>query len=278
MRIFKEIGPLRAYLKPLQSPAFSVGFVPTMGALHAGHLSLVRASKGQNSLTVCSIYVNPAQFTNAADLTHYPRTLERDINMLIEASCDVLFCPENDDMYGAAPYLSFDLGPAGDILEGQFRPGHFNGVALVVSKLFNIMQPQRAYFGQKDFQQFFIIDQLVRGLKYDVELVCAPIVREPDGLAMSSRNMRLNPDERNRAAVLYQCLLQTRKGILDGELFEALKSQMNEYCTTQRVVLEYLAWVDRKSLAPADTVADSILLIAARVGDIRLIDNLFVNE
>lgn len=278
MRIFKEIEPLRAYLKHLYSTAFSVGLVPTMGALHPGHLSLISASKKQNEITVCSIYVNPTQFTNPADLTHYPRTLDRDMALLQDAACDVLFCPTNEEMYGAAPATSFDVGHAGTILEGEFRPGHFNGVALVVSKLFNIIQPQRAYFGQKDFQQFFIIDQLVRDLKFDVELFCAPIIREPDGLAMSSRNMRLNPDERKRAAVLYQCLVQTRSRLLNHEPFDVLKVEMKDYCNRHQVILEYLVLADRRNLSVPESPDHAVLLIAARVGEIRLIDNLFVIE
>lgn len=278
MHIFKEIGPLRAHLKPLRSPSISIGFVPTMGALHPGHLSLIKASQEQNDLTVCSVFVNPAQFTNAADLARYPRTLQNDIDMLTRAACDILFCPDNEEMYKETPVLSFDVGVAGKVLEGEFRPGHFNGVALVVSKLFNIVQPQKAYFGQKDFQQFLIIDQLVRDLNIDVELICAPIVREPDGLAMSSRNQRLNPDERKQATVLHQCLLQSRRKLLEGVPFETVKSEMGTYCASHHVFLEYLALVDRKSLNPTNSMADAVLLIAARVGEIRLIDNLFVNE
>jgi pantoate--beta-alanine ligase len=278
MRIFKEIEPLRAYLKQLSSPPFSVGLVPTMGALHPGHLSLIDASKKHNEITVCSIYVNPTQFTNPADLTHYPRTLDRDIAMLSEAGCDVLFCPKDEEMYGTAPATTFDVGLAGTILEGEFRPGHFNGVALVVSKLFNIIQPRRAYFGQKDFQQFIIIDQLVRDLKFDLELFCAPIIREPDGLAMSSRNMRLSPDERKRAAVLYQCLVQTRNRLLNSEPFELLKKEMKDYCSRHQVILEYLALANRKNLSVSESPDHAVLLIAARVGEIRLIDNLFVIE
>lgn len=278
MRIFKEIEPLRAYLKHIHSPVFSVGLVPTMGALHPGHLSLIMASKKQNDITVCSIYVNPTQFTNPADLTHYPRTLDDDILLLREASCDVLFCPTNEQMYGPASSTTFEVGAAGSILEGAFRPGHFNGVVLVVSKLFNIVQPQRAYFGQKDFQQFMIIDQLVRDLKFDIELFCVPIIREPDGLAMSSRNMRLNPEERKRAPILYQCLQETRKRLLDGEKLDLIKADMKDYCSRNQVVMEYLALADRKSLSAPGSLDGAVLLIAARVGEIRLIDNLFVIE
>ena len=278
MHIFREIRPLRAYLKLLNSTQNSVGLVPTMGALHEGHLSLVQASKKQNSHTVCSIYLNPAQFTNQADLIHYPRTLDKDIELLGRGGCEAVFCPSTDEMYAADPATTIDVGRTGAVLEGAFRPGHFNGVALVVSKLFNILQPQRAYFGQKDFQQFMIIEQLVHDLNFDIELVCVPIVREPDGLAMSSRNMRLTPDERKRSTILYQCLLRTREGLIQGQSFEHLQTIAKGACNQQQVDLEYLALADRNTLAPASELKDAVLLIAARVGDIRLIDNIFVTE
>ena len=195
MHIFTEIAPLRAYLSSQYADHFSVGLVPTMGALHEGHLSLIRASKKDNSITVCSIYVNPAQFGNREDLEKYPRSLVSDISMLKEGGCDILFCPENAEMYGEQDTIHFDFGSCGNVLEGKFRPGHFSGVALVVSKLFNIVEPHKAYFGQKDYQQFMIVSQLVTSLKFKVKLVCMPIKREEDGLAMSSRNQRLTATE-----------------------------------------------------------------------------------
>jgi pantoate--beta-alanine ligase len=281
MHIFREIVPARAYLKHERSRNSSVGLVPTMGALHPGHLSLVEASKRENTITVCSVFLNPTQFNNPVDLANYPRTLDNDLRLLLEAGCDAVFCPSNDEMYDAASSITFDVGPVGEILEGEFRPGHFSGVVLVVSKLFNIVEPDRAYFGQKDFQQFTIIDRLVKDLRYGVSLVCAPIVREADGLAMSSRNMRLNAAERKRAATLYQCLLQTRKRLLAGEPFEQIRTEMKDFCARQSVMLEYLAIADREDLTLLNDVSGlhhKLLLIAARVGDIRLIDNLFLSE
>src|ERR1043165_7630788 len=187
MEIFKEIQSLKAFLSQKRN-SVSIGLVPTMGALHAGHLSLIEASKRENQLTVCSIFVNPAQFNNAKDLEKYPRTLERDLGMLEKAGCDVVFAPDAKMMYEAEPMIKFDFGDLDKILEGEFRPGHFSGVALVVSKFFHIIKPTVAYFGQKDFQQFKVIEKLVKELKFDLQLKPMPIFRESDGLAMSSRN------------------------------------------------------------------------------------------
>ena len=198
MHIFKEIKPLRAFLNQKRAEQESIGLVPTMGALHRGHLALIQASKAENKLTVCSIYVNPTQFNNSADLEKYPRTLPADIALLEEAGCDVLFCPGNQEMYRDVSTLTMDFGGVDKILEGKFRPGHFSGVGLVVSKLFNIVAPDRAYFGQKDFQQFSVIARLVKELQFGLELRRIPTLRESDGLAMSSRNMRLNESDRKK--------------------------------------------------------------------------------
>ncbi len=281
MHIFREIGPMKAYLKRERSNLSTVGLVPTMGALHAGHMSLLHASKKENAITVCSIYVNPTQFNNLADLEKYPRTLDKDIQMLVATECDAVFCPDNSMMYPAVSQLKFDFGALDKILEGEFRPGHYSGVALVVSKLFNLVQPNRAYFGQKDFQQFRVISRLVEELKFDLSLVCAPIVREVDGLAMSSRNMRLNAAERKRAVILYQSLKQTRDRLLQGESFSQLRKTVATQCNLNNVKLEYLALADRENLTQLDNITDpsrAILLIAAQVGDVRLIDNLFLTE
>ncbi len=281
MHIFVEIGPLKAYLKHQLTSHFSIGLVPTMGALHNGHLSLIQTSKKENHITVCSIYVNPIQFNNAADLEKYPRTLEQDIRVLQDAGCDALFCPGNSEMYREATRLKFDFGSLDKVLEGEFRPGHFSGVALVVAKFFNIVQPDRAYFGQKDFQQFKVISTLVEELKFDIQLICAPIIREHDGLAMSSRNVRLNTDERTRAVVLSQSLRESRDRLLKGESFSAIKKFVMDKCIQSNVRLEYIALADRENFSLLDNVREpgrGIILIAAYVGEIRLIDNLFLTE
>ena len=276
MRIFTAIGLIKAYLKGQNS----VGLIPTMGALHRGHISLVETSKLENKITVCSIYVNPPQFNNSSDLEKYPRTLEKDIQMLKDAGCDAVFCPEDIEMYPEKSEMKFDFGHLDKILEGEFRPGHFSAVAIVVSKLFNIIQPDRAYFGQKDFQQVRIILRMVEELKFDLKVVCAPIVREPDGLAMSSRNTRLTADELKRAVTLFQCLQQTREGLLRGESFSVLKERVMEKCFQNKVKLEYVALADTKNLTllqNVDKADPAIVLIAAYVGEIRLIDNLLLN-
>ncbi|CAN5472844.1 pantoate--beta-alanine ligase [soil metagenome] len=281
MHIFVGIGPLKAYLKHQQSNHLTVGLVPTMGALHKGHLSLIQASKEKNDITVCSIYVNPVQFNNPIDLEKYPRTLDTDIQMLKDAGCDVAFCPDSSEMYREGTKLKFEFGPLDKVLEGEFRPGHFSGVALVVAKFFNIVRPQRAYFGQKDFQQFKVISRLVEELKFDLELVCSPIVRESDGLAMSSRNARLNMEDRERAILLSQCLLEARQKLLKGESMATTKRMAFEKCASYGVKIEYLALADREDLTLLESVknpANAILLMAAYVGDVRLIDNIFLAE
>lgn len=278
MHIFTKIAPLRAYLSSQHAGHFSVGLVPTMGALHEGHLSLIRASKKENPITVCSIYINPAQFGNREDLEKYPRSLASDMSMLKEEDCDVLFCPENTEMYGEQDTIHFDFGSRYRVLEGKFRPGHFSGVALVVSKLFNIVEPDRAYFGQKDYQQFMIVSQLVTSLKFKVKLVCMPIKREEDGLAMSSRNQRLTANGRKNALVLYQCLLLGIEMILQKEPLEAIYKKAEAMCATKSVALEYLALADRHTFTLLDKVVnpeEAIILIAAQVDGVRLIDNLF---
>ncbi len=275
MNIFKEIGPLRAYLDNQRS----IGLVPTMGALHQGHISLITRAKKENKVTVCSIYVNPAQFNNASDLEKYPRTLDKDLQMLEEAGCDVVFCPSNEEMYKGTARLHFEVGPAGEILEGEFRPGHFSGVALVVSKLFNIVKPQRAYFGLKDFQQFVIITQLVEELNFDVTLVPVPTLREPDGLAMSSRNVRLRPEERRNASQIYQSLLTMRKQLLEGMPFHEIKAMAQIFLQKHEIRLEYVALAYRQPFSILNDqrdVSNSVILLAAFVGEVRLIDNVFV--
>ncbi len=281
MHIFREIEPLKAHLHQQHLSNFSIGLVPTMGALHQGHLGLVRASKAGNNVTICSIFVNPTQFNNPADLDKYPQTIERDIDLLRGALCDVVFCPSIQAMYPEASQIKFDLGHLDKIIEGEFRPGHFSGVALVVSKLFNIVKPDKAYFGQKDYQQFKIISTLVHELKFNLTLVCIPIVRETDGLAMSSRNMRLNEHERIRAAVIYQCLMRTREGLLRGQSFSVMKNEAFALCKKHDIKLEYLVLADREDLTLLGNdanVGHCILLIAAYVGEVRLIDNIFITE
>lgn len=281
MQIYREIHPFKAFLVENRPWGRTMGFVPTMGALHDGHLALIRESKLNNDLTICSIFVNPAQFNNSSDLQKYPRTLEKDIQLLESINCDVLFCPEAVEMYNSIHLTHFDFGHLDKTMEGQFRPGHFSGVALIVSKLFHIVEPDVAYFGQKDWQQFAIIRQLVKDLSFNVTLKSVPIIRESDGLALSSRNARLSPDQRKQAIVLFNALkeactlLQSNKSISD---VKAIIKQYVEKC--QDIKLEYFEVADSENLTLLNNVEESvspILCIAAFVGDIRLIDNMFLH-
>jgi pantoate--beta-alanine ligase len=280
MKIFKEISPLRTYLNDLRLSGKTIGLVPTMGALHRGHLALVKASQADNSVTVSSVFVNPTQFNNAADLSKYPRTLEEDTELLKEVQCDVLFCPETAEMYPLNSTVKIDFGTLDKVLEGTFRPGHFSGVGLVVSKLFNIIQPDRAYFGQKDWQQFAVIRKLVDEFTFPVEVKSIPTLREADGLALSSRNLRLSPDERIKATVFFQALELGKKMLRQKEPLSKVKSVATQMIETiPGVRLEYFEIADSENLTLLENVESSarpILLVAGYVGEIRLIDNMLV--
>jgi pantoate--beta-alanine ligase len=280
MQIFREIAPLRAFLVEKRKMGQMVGFVPTMGALHQGHISLIHASRNENTLTVCSIYVNPAQFNNQADLQKYPRTPEIDTALLEKAGCDVLFFPDTKDMYEAQSMIRFDFGHLDKVMEGEFRPGHFSGVALVVSKLFHIVEPDHAYLGQKDWQQFAIVRQLVNELKFNVKLKSVPTMREPDGLAMSSRNTRLTRDQRKKSIVLHQALILACTLLKNGSTIEFVKNDVKQIVERDNEIkLEYFEVADSENLKLLKSVEESgkpILCIAAFVGEVRLIDNMFL--
>ena len=212
MEIFDEIQLLKTKLTELKGQGKSIGFVPTMGALHQGHLSLIEKSNLENDYTVCSIFVNPIQFNNPNDLEKYPRNLDGDIEMLNAQLCDFIFAPTVTEMYPKyLPKEEFYFGYLEEVMEGKFRPGHFYGVAVVVKRLFDIVEPNKAYFGIKDFQQLTIIRELVRYSQLPIEIVACPIIREADGLAMSSRNVRLSKEQRQAAPFIYQTLLKVKK-------------------------------------------------------------------
>ncbi len=280
MEIFKKIAPFRAFLKKIRKAGDTIGLVPTMGALHNGHLSLINTSKSQNSITVCSIYVNPTQFNNAVDLQKYPRNLEEDVKLLQKVGCDVVFCPSNEEMYTGQAQLKFEFGGLDKVMEGKFRPGHFSGVALVVCKFFNIVSPDHAYFGQKDWQQFAIIQQVVEELKFDLTLHSVPTLREANGLAMSSRNLRLNDQERQKATIFYQALLAARENLNRGKGITDAQKLVDEMVKkVPGVTLEYFEVADSKNLNVLEFVNEAekpILCIAGYVGDVRLIDNMFL--
>lgn len=281
MKIFKQIAPLKEFLKDIRLQGKSTGLVPTMGALHSGHLKLIEASKAQNEVTVASIFVNPTQFNNPEDLQKYPRTLDKDIKMLEEVQCDVLFCPTADEMYPEKSTLTFQFAHLDNVMEGAFRPGHFSGVALVVSKLFNIINPHQAYFGQKDWQQFVVISRLIEELNFNIKLHSIPTLREADGLALSSRNQRLDATQRKQAVFFYRALLASKEALKQGGTFAAVQLQVKSMLSsTNGVTLEYLELADSKNLNAISNVSASvkpILCIAGYVGSVRLIDNMFVD-
>lgn len=280
MQIFKEIGPLKAFLVEKQSQGKTVGFVATMGALHEGHLALIRNSQNDTSITVCSIFVNPSQFNNPADLQKYPRTLDTDITQLEKVGCDALFCPEVETMYDQASFVKFDFGHLDKVMEGQFRPGHFSGVALVVSKLFHIVAPDIAYFGQKDWQQFAIIRQLTKELKFNIKLKSVPTLREANGLAMSSRNARLTSAQREKAAIINRVLKEATAQLKNNDPVSHVKENVKKiFERDPEIRLEYFEVADSENLKPLTNVKESaspILCIALFVGEVRLIDNMFL--
>ena len=257
------------------------GFVPTMGALHAGHMSLVRAARAECGPVIASIFVNPTQFGPKEDFQKYPRTFEADRVLLEETGVDFLFAPEAAEIYPLGFRTWVNVEGLSDRLDGRSRPGHFRGVTTIVLKLLEIVQPQRAFFGRKDAQQARLIQQMARDLHLDTEIVVCPIVREPDGLAMSSRNAYLNPAERRAATVFYRALDGARRGIERGER-DALRliAAMREVIRAEPLVEpEYVELVDAETLEPVTRLRGRCLaLLAARVGTTRLIDNLLIEE
>ncbi|HMI67926.1 MAG TPA: pantoate--beta-alanine ligase [Cyclobacteriaceae bacterium] len=282
MQIFTKIEALKAFLRQKRANKQTIGLVPTMGALHAGHLFLVESSKAENQVTVGTVYVNPTQFNNASDLDKYPRSIESDMALLEKGGCDALFNPDNQEMYAKTSTVKIEFGDLDKILEGKFRPGHFSGVALVVSKLFNIVQPDIAYFGQKDFQQFKVISRLVEELKFGVRLRCIPTLREPDGLAMSSRNLRLNEEERQKAIILFQSLSYAKEAIEQGKAWPRIREDIQAKWDKEKgIKLDYVELADQENLILLDNVKDatsSIMLMAGFVGEVRLIDNMMVGQ
>jgi pantoate--beta-alanine ligase len=282
MEIFKQIAPLKAFLKSKKLAGKTVGLVPTMGALHEGHLTLIRASQNENDITVATIYVNPTQFNNPKDLLKYPRLLDKDTELLQEVQCDVLFCPADEEMYPEKSILTINFGPLNEVMEGKFRPGHFSGVALIVGKLFNIIEPDRAYFGQKDWQQFAVITRLVKELKYNLQLRSVPTLREPNGLALSSRNLRLTSEQRAKASVFHKALQEANINLLSGKSSSDVKRLVaRSFYNDPEVRLEYFELADSENLNVVENVSASvrpIMCIAGYVGEVRLIDNMFLGE
>lgn len=278
MVIITEIPALRQYISYAKSTNKSIGFVATMGALHDGHLSLIKSSVAKNDLTVCSIFVNPTQFNNKSDLENYPRQTENDISLLAKSNCDMVFMPSTESIYRDNFLLSFNFGYLEETMEGKFRPGHFGGVGLIVTKLFNLVTPDRAYFGKKDLQQLTLIKILAEELFFDIEIVAVDTVREKNGLAMSSRNSLLSDNEKQDASQLHQALLKARKKLIDGDSVIAVKHYIKTYFDNNSAIdLEYFEIVDSLSLRNIDKVEVTELVslcIAGYLGKVRLIDNL----
>jgi pantoate--beta-alanine ligase len=279
MIICRTVVELQKAIDLLKTPSGKIGFVPTMGALHSGHLSLIQQSAAQNEVTVCSIFVNPTQFNNTEDLIKYPRTPDKDI-ALIENFCQILFMPSENEIYPEKVSETYDFGSLETVMEGAFRPGHFNGVALVVNRLFAIVRPDRAYFGEKDFQQLQIIKAMTRQLQLPVEVVSCPIIRESDGLAMSSRNARLSDDDRTLAANIFKILNTTlQKATLNSP--ENIKKNIYfEFEKFPQFKIEYIEIADELTLQPVCNFPSNQkvrIFIAVWLGGVRLIDNQVIN-
>lgn len=276
LKIFSTKNEITDYFN--RKPVKVIGFVPTMGALHKGHLGLIELAKQQSTQVVCSIFVNPTQFNDPKDLEKYPRPITDDIRRLEEVNCDILFNPQVTEMYADNEKWHFDMGDLEYLLEGKFRPGHYQGVTQVVNKLFNIVKPDIAFFGQKDYQQFMVISKMVEVLEMPVKLVMCPIEREPDGLAMSSRNIHLTPYDREHSLILSKALNWVKENF-DIKKIDSLQQQAAQMIGSEPgVELEYFEIADGKTLHHATPASETIVaLVAARVGKTRLIDNVLIS-
>ncbi|MDQ6902165.1 MAG: pantoate--beta-alanine ligase [Bacteroidota bacterium] len=282
MIIYKHSEDLQSYLGEIKKNRQTIGFVPTMGALHEGHLSLIKKCRQNSDITISSIFVNPAQFNNAEDFNKYPSNIENDILLLEQNGCDVLFTPSEEEIYPdeASKSANYDLGYLEKILEGKFRPGHFQGVCLVVEKLLNITNPNFLFLGQKDYQQFLVIKKLIHIMGKEIKIILCPILREPNGLAMSSRNLRLTATEINTAAYLYGQLEMIKKNVKPGN-FTGLKNDAIDQLKNAGFSVDYLEMAKSKNLEIIEDVncenkEEYIILIAAFLNKIRLIDNILV--
>ncbi|MCK4879411.1 MAG: pantoate--beta-alanine ligase [Bacteroidales bacterium] len=277
MIVYRTKNDLTRHLLSWQNEEKTIGLVPTMGALHQGHVSLVEKANGENDIVVVTIFVNPTQFNDPSDLDHYPRTLDRDLELLRNLEADLVFVPSVKEMYPEEDSQIYDLGTLDEVMEGKHREGHFNGVAQIVSKLFLLIRPRRAYFGQKDFQQLVIIRRLVEIMEMDLTIVQCPIIREKDGLAMSSRNTRLSKEERKLAPFIYETLNHARE-----KMDTLTPTQLKDWVTLQfkkqpEMELEYFEIVEDKSLTPVnewDETVNKVGCIAVQLNGVRLIDNL----
>lgn len=281
MKVIHTIKDLQAELSVLKAQGKKVGLVPTMGALHAGHASLVKRSVNENEVTVVSVFVNPTQFNDKNDLVKYPRTLDADCKLLEDCGATYAFAPSVEEMYPEPDTRQFSYAPLDTVMEGAFRPGHFNGVCQIVSKLFEEVKPHRAYFGEKDFQQLAIIREMVRQMQFDLEIVGCPIVREEDGLALSSRNARLSAEERENALKISQTLFKSRTFAATHTVSETQKFVEDAIAAAPGLRLEYFEIVDGNTLQKVgnwDQTSYAVGCITVFCGDVRLIDNIKYKE
>ena len=280
MKIVNKISEITYYLSSFVKDKKKIGFVPTMGALHFGHLSLIKTSKEQNDITVISIFVNPTQFNDKEDFNKYPRNPEQDLEKLYETGCDLVFMPSEKEMYPDQISTKFDLGHIENIMEGKYRQGHFQGVALIVNKLFEIIKPTNAYFGQKDFQQLAIIKRLVKITNSPINIIACPIIRENNGLAMSSRNSRLSKEEFNQAAIIYSTLNQLVNFIHNNKVTDFSIWATNQINAISLFKTEYIEIVDSETLEIISELKNHKSItccIAVFCGQVRLIDNIQIN-
>ena len=281
MKVIHTIEDLQAGLSVLKAQGKKVGLVPTMGALHAGHASLVKRSVNENDVTVVSVFVNPTQFNDKNDLVKYPRTLEADCKLLEDCGATLVFAPSVEEMYPEPDTRQFGYAPLDTVMEGAFRPGHFNGVCQIVSKVFDAVKPHRAYFGEKDFQQLAIIREMVRQMKFDLEIVGCPIVREEDGLALSSRNARLSSDERENALNISRTLFKSRTFAATHSVSETQKMVEDAIAAAPGLRLEYFEIVDGNTLQKIgdwNETSYAVGCITVFCGEVRLIDNIKYKE
>jgi pantoate--beta-alanine ligase len=276
LRLARSIADVRAEVAAARTRGLSIGVVPTMGALHAGHAALIERARAESGFVVVTLFVNPLQFNDTGDYSNYPHNLQADLDLCEERGVDVVFAPSVEEMYPRATRTHVDVNTLTDPMEGRFRPGHFRGVATVVAKLFNIVQPDRAWFGEKDAQQLAVIRRMVDDLNFPVELTEVPTVREASGLAMSSRNQRLSEAERQWAVALYKALEEARRAIESGEVSAAVvKARAAEVLAEYpQVSAEYLEIVDPNDMQPVDKISGPVRVAGAiRIGKTRLIDN-----
>jgi pantoate--beta-alanine ligase len=277
MLTFKTKAEVKDYLLSLPHSGQSIGFVPTMGALHQGHLALVHRALAENDITVCSIFVNPTQFTNANDLATYPRTVEQDLALLAKQGCHIAYLPEVEDLYPQGREVeTFDFGALEHVMEGKYRKGHFQGMATVVKRLLLAVQPSKAYFGKKDYQQWLIVKRLTELANINTEIIGCPIEREADGLALSSRNLRLTPQQRHAAPVIFEALTQLSQSNRDKALTKAIAKAIETINAHPDLAVEYLEAADAQTLQPVTNWNDAgeiRAFAAVYAGDVRLIDN-----